>query len=90
MVQFKIDYDQCMKCKKCIKACFVDVLRWDEEKDRPVAKYPQECAACCWCVIECPKGIIDVIPDYTMKRPPVFPRSTYRLSYEEDAYTGNI
>lgn len=84
MVQFKFDYDKCIGCKKCIKACFVDVLRWDDEANHPVAKYPEECAVCTWCMIECPKDVIDVIPDYTMKRPPVFPKSTYRLSYEEE------
>ena len=84
MVQLKFDYEKCIRCKKCVSACFVDVIRWDEEENRPVAKYPQECAVCTWCMIECPKDVIDVIPDYTMKRPPVFPRSTYRLSYEEE------
>ena len=84
MVQLKFDYEKCIRCKKCVSACFVDVIRWDEEENRPVAKYPQECAVCTWCMIECPKDVIDVIPDYTMKRPPVFPRFTYRLSYEEE------
>lgn len=83
MVQFKFKYDDCIRCKKCIKACFVDVLRWDEENNRPVAKYPEECAVCTWCIIECPRDVIDVIPDYSMKRPPVFPKEKYPLSYEE-------
>ena len=59
MVQLKFDYEKCIRCKKCVSACFVDVIRWDEEENRPVAKYPQECAVCTWCMIECPKDVID-------------------------------
>lgn len=84
MVQFKFDYDKCIGCKLCVKACFVDVLRWDDQTQRPVAKYPEECAVCTWCMIQCPKDVIDVIPDYTMSRPPIFPKSLYPNSYEED------
>lgn len=83
MVQFEFKYDDCIRCKKCVKACFVDVIRWDEEKNLPIAKYPEECAVCTWCIVECPKNVIDVIPDYSMKRPPVFPKSRYPLSYED-------
>lgn len=82
MIQINFDYDKCIGCKACYRACFMDVIRWDDEKKRPVASYPEECAVCCWCEIKCPKECVDVIPDYSMPKPPMFPKSRYPLTYE--------
>jgi len=29
--------DNCTGCRMCYKACWLDVIRWDEEKKRPIA-----------------------------------------------------
>jgi NAD-dependent dihydropyrimidine dehydrogenase PreA subunit len=41
-----IDYEKCTACKLCVKACYVDVIVWDEDGKKPIAKYPEECATC--------------------------------------------
>jgi len=62
----KIEYDseKCVGCKLCYKACFVDVIRWDDETNRPVFKYISDCEHCFYCEAVCAKGAIKVIPDY--------------------------
>jgi Fe-S-cluster-containing hydrogenase component 2 len=42
--QILIDYEKCKPCKKCVMACYVDVIVWDAANKKPVAKYPEECA----------------------------------------------
>lgn len=61
----KIIYDptNCIGCKLCFKACFVDVIRWDEEKKQPIFKYMGECEHCRYCQAVCPKECIEVIID---------------------------
>lgn len=62
----KIEFnpDGCIGCKLCYKACFVDVIRWDEENKKPVFKYVEDCEHCNLCEILCKKNCIQVIPDY--------------------------
>ena len=64
MNKIEIDYETCNACKICVKACFIDVLRWDEAEDRPVAAYPEDCVQCNACEIACSTGSREVIPDY--------------------------
>ena len=28
--KIEIDKESCTSCKTCVKACFIDILRWDE------------------------------------------------------------
>ncbi len=72
MTRIEFDYEQCIGCRLCYKACFADVIRWDMDGNRPYAAYPDECAVCTWCELRCPKGCINVIPDYTVKNPEIF------------------
>ena len=62
----KIEFspEKCVGCKLCYKACFVDVIRWDEENRRPIFKYVEDCEHCFYCQTVCKKDAIRVIPDY--------------------------
>jgi NAD-dependent dihydropyrimidine dehydrogenase PreA subunit len=37
----KVDETTCGGCKNCYKSCWVDVIRWNEEKKQPVIAYPR-------------------------------------------------
>lgn len=62
--KIKFEPENCTGCKLCYKACFVDVIRWDEEKKQPVFQYVEDCEHCFYCEIMCKKGCIKVFPDY--------------------------
>lgn len=66
----KIEFNpsDCIGCKMCYKACFVDVIRWDEEKKQPVFQYPEDCEHCSYCEIVCKKNCINVIPNFDTER----------------------
>jgi NAD-dependent dihydropyrimidine dehydrogenase PreA subunit len=60
--RIQIDLDVCNGCKMCVGACFVDVIRWDAEEERPVAAYPEDCVWCLACEVACPVQCIEVVP----------------------------
>ncbi len=64
MNTIKIDVDSCSGCGTCVKACFVDVLRWNDVEDKPVVAYPEDCVHCNACELACPTGSIEVLPDF--------------------------
>lgn len=63
--KIEIDEEACKGCKTCVNACFVDVMRWDEAKKKPIAAYQQDCVWCFTCELNCPVHCINVIPDIT-------------------------
>lgn len=79
-----IDENTCNGCMTCVKACYVDVIVWDENNKKPVAKYPEECATCSWCEISCPVDAIQVIPVNPCPIPEPYPKSFYPRSYVEN------
>ncbi len=66
----KVDDALCNGCKSCYKACWIDVIRWDEEHERPLVAYPEDCVDCNYCEISCPEGAIKVSVDYSTPFPP--------------------
>ncbi len=58
------DESKCVGCQLCYKGCFVDVIRWDAEKKKPVFKYVEDCEHCFICQSLCKKDAITVCPDY--------------------------
>ncbi len=76
-----VDKDVCNGCKRCVQACFNDVIRFDEEENVAVVKYPEECATCNWCELSCPDGAIKVTPVNPVRIPEPYPKSAYPKSY---------
>lgn len=68
----KIDNEKCVGCQLCYKACWIDVIRWDEDKKRPYAAYPEDCVECMYCETVCKKDAISVIIDYSKPTPRVY------------------
>jgi len=61
--EIKLDRDSCKGCKLCMNACFVDVIRWDEDNEKPIFAYPEDCVWCLACEVACPEDCIEVIPN---------------------------
>lgn len=71
-VKIEIDRNLCNSCKTCVSACFIDVLRWDEEDKMPIVAYPEDCVWCLGCEMACPVQCIEVIPTLPGRIPSSF------------------
>ena len=58
----KIDLDVCDACKVCVNACPMDVIRFDDEAEKPYIAYPEDCIWCYACEYHCPLHCIEVRP----------------------------
>jgi NAD-dependent dihydropyrimidine dehydrogenase PreA subunit len=68
----KIDEDRCKGCKSCYKACWIDVIRWDAVRDRPIIAYPEDCVECGFCEVSCKKHALTVNPSFTDEWPDIY------------------
>lgn len=71
MNTIKIDMDECNSCKTCVKACFVNVFRWDKPNKKPRVAYPEDCVQCNACELACPNNCIEVVVDWDMHWPTI-------------------
>ena len=72
MNTIKVEEAACSGCGACYKACFLDVIRWDEKAQRPIIAYPEDCVECNYCEISCPEECLKVSPDYSKPWPNVY------------------
>jgi len=61
--EINIDRETCKGCKSCMNACFMDVIRWDDENKKQDVDYTEDCVWCLACEVACPEDCIDVIPN---------------------------
>jgi Fe-S-cluster-containing dehydrogenase component len=47
---------ECISCHKCVEACPVQVIGWDEKEDKPIV-----CIFCGQCVRFCPHDCLEMI-----------------------------
>ena len=57
MIEIKINYDKCIRCKECTKACSYGVLEWLD--DMPVVTNAKSCVLCLECEEKCPVDAIN-------------------------------
>jgi NAD-dependent dihydropyrimidine dehydrogenase PreA subunit len=50
----KIDSLLCDGCGACVDSCWSDVIRIDEKSGKAIIKFPEDCAVCGFCEIDCP------------------------------------
>lgn len=72
MNTIKFDTSVCTSCKLCFQACWLDVIRWDEDEDRPYVAYPQDCVDCLYCEVTCPNEAVHVVIDYKKPMPKAY------------------
>ncbi len=68
MNKITVNNETCVGCKTCYKACFIDVIRWDEETKRPIIAYPEDCVGCIYCQASCPVDALIVEIDFDYAR----------------------
>jgi len=59
----KIDHELCTGCGICVNSCPMDVIRMDEEANKAIIKYQEDCMLCDFCVLDCPEEAIYVSPE---------------------------
>lgn len=55
-----IDLNRCTGCGTCDAHCPLDVIHFDDKKNIPVVKYPDECWHCGSCRLDCPVEAIKI------------------------------
>ena len=55
-----IDPSKCIGCGTCAQICCMDVFGPAAPKTVPEIRYPEECWHCRACIMDCPKGAIEL------------------------------
>ena len=63
----KIDHELCTGCGLCELVCPMDVIRMDEESEKAIIKYPDDCMLCEFCALDCPVDAITITPEKNSK-----------------------
>jgi len=55
-----IDYELCIGCGTCVDSCWADIIRMDENDNKPIVRYPEDCVSCRVCKNDCSESAIEV------------------------------
>ena len=50
------DLNLCIGCRTCVEICPMDVFYFDEEANKSVMLYRENCQSCGQCWLNCPSG----------------------------------
>ncbi len=56
MAVVRKNLDLCIGCRSCETVCPMDVMYFDEEENKSVIAYVQQCITCGQCWLRCPSG----------------------------------
>ncbi|MDC7240252.1 MAG: ferredoxin family protein [Spirochaetales bacterium] len=59
----RYDLDTCIGCRYCFIACPMDVFRFDEETNKSVIAYPDNCQSCGQCYLHCSGKSLHIVND---------------------------
>lgn len=60
------DHQLCTGCGICVQICPLDVFRMDNDNEKAVIKYPEDCQLCELCMLDCPTKALTVTPEKTV------------------------
>lgn len=57
----RYDLNACIGCRNCVNVCPMDVMKFDEEANKSVIAYPENCQSCGQCYINCLGRSLDIV-----------------------------